>query len=195
MPKQNALYLTFDDGPMPGVTDVILDMLAARKAHATFFCIGDNVRKYPELFNRIKAEGHTIGNHTFHHLNGWKTETAAYINDVQDCDSLTNSILFRPPYGRIGYQQIQELKKQYAIIMWDVLSGDFDTTLDAETCAQYVMQQATDGSIVVFHDSEKAKERVLYALPAVLQHFADKGFSFAALPEAHDKLPKGLHLD
>lgn len=111
MPKPNTVYLTFDDGPVPGVTDVILDMLKAQSIKATFFCIGDNVQKHPELFNRIKNEGHAIGNHTYHHLNGWKTENPVYFEDIAACDEIIHSELFRPPYGRIGFNQIQELKK------------------------------------------------------------------------------------
>jgi peptidoglycan/xylan/chitin deacetylase (PgdA/CDA1 family) len=194
MPKGNRMYLTFDDGPVPGVTDAILDILRSFQAKATFFCIGDNVRKHPELFQRIIDEGHRVGNHTFHHRNGWKTETAVYVDDVQACDQLVGSVLFRPPYGRIGFQQIQELKKRYAIIMWDVLSGDFDTELTAEDCIEHVKQHASDGSIVVFHDSEKASARVIPALPAVLQHFASSGFQFDPLPDDPLQMPKGLHL-
>ncbi len=195
MPKQNTLYLTFDDGPVPGVTDKILQILASYEARATFFCIGDNVQKHPDLFHSVSTAGHAIGNHTFHHVNGWKTNTAEYVQEADDCDALTGSMLFRPPYGRISYQQIQELKKKYAIIMWDVLSGDFDLQLTPDQCAHNVTANASDGSIIVFHDSEKAKERVLNALPKVLHYFKNKGYAFSALPLQHEALPKGLHLD
>ncbi len=181
LPKQGTIYLTFDDGPVPGVTDVILDQLKDAGALATFFCIGDNVKKHPDLYNRIQADGHATGNHTFHHLNGWKTENETYFEDVQLCDAVVKSELFRPPYGRISYNQIQELKKEYKIIMWDVLSGDFDTTIDADTCTGHVIANATDGSIIVFHDSEKAKERVLKSLPVILKYFKEKGFKFEAI--------------
>lgn len=195
LPKTDTLYLTFDDGPVPGVTDIVLDILAGFQAQATFFCIGDNIQKHPELFQRIKHEGHAVGNHTFHHVNGWRTDLSTYIEEVGACETLVQTKLFRPPYGRISYHQIQELKKEYSIVMWDVLSGDFDTTLQSEACVQQVIEHAVGGSIVVFHDSLKAADRVLPALPQVLKHFAEKGFSFRALPYDSAALPKGLHLD
>ena len=181
LPKQGTLYLTFDDGPVPGVTDQVLDILKDTGVRATFFCIGDNVKKHPELFARIQEEGHITANHTFHHLNGWKTENETYFEDVQLCDTEVKSELFRPPYGRISYNQIQELKKDFKIIMWDVLSGDFDTTIDAATCTENVIANATDGSIIVFHDSEKAKERVLNSLPVIIKYFKEKGFVFESI--------------
>lgn len=180
-PAQGTIYLTFDDGPVPGVTDQVLDMLKMAGAKATFFCIGDNVQKHPDLYQRIINEGHSTGNHTFHHLNGWKTENDQYFNDVELCDDMVHSGLFRPPYGRIGYHQIQEIKKKYKIIMWDVLSGDFDTTINADACTEHVISNATHGSIIVFHDSEKARERVLQTLPVVLNFFGEKGFEFDAI--------------
>ena len=193
MPGNKCLYLTFDDGPVPGVTDVILDMLQTCGAKATFFCIGDNIRKHPALFDRIVREGHAVGNHTFHHVNGWRTGLEAYVHEAALCDPWISSGLFRPPYGRIGFQQIQELKKKYNIVMWDVLSGDFDTHLTAEDCIRNVVNHATDGSIIVFHDSEKAAARVLPALGPVLQHYMEKGFAFQALPYQTHLPPKGLH--
>lgn len=194
MPKDNRLFLTFDDGPVPGVTDRVLDILSKYDVKATFFCIGDNVRKHPDLYQQILQEGHMTGNHTFHHVNGWKTDTDAYIEEVSACSNLVNSQLFRPPYGRIGYQQIQELKRQYAIIMWDVLSGDFDTQLKPQDCIDHVIQHAADGSIIVFHDSEKTADRVLPALPVVIEHFLEKGYRFESLPANTASLPRGLHL-
>ncbi len=189
MPKPNTVYLTFDDGPVPGVTDVILDILKQFEIKATFFCIGDNVKKHPALFNRIKNEGHAIGNHTFHHLNGWKTENPVYFEDVAACDEIIHSELFRPPYGRIGFNQIQELKKKYTIVMWDVLSGDFDLEIDATQCIKNVTDHVADGSVIVFHDSEKAKERVLPALPEVIETLVNRGFKFEAIqPGIHNNL-------
>lgn len=178
IPKKGTVYLTFDDGPVPGVTDVILDILKQNQITATFFCIGDNIEKHPQLFQRVMDEGHTIGNHTFHHLNGWKTDNQLYFDDVEACNQKLFSGLFRPPYGRIGFNQIQELKKKYTIVMWDVLSGDFDTTIDANQCTQHVLNNVVDGSIIVYHDSEKAKERVLPSLPEVIQTLLAKGFVF-----------------
>ena len=176
--KKNTLYLSFDDGPIPFVTEEILNMLRAYNASATFFCIGENIRQNRNIFEKLKIDGHAIGNHTFHHLNGWKTDLEKYVEDVKLCNAEYSTQLVRPPYGRIGYQQIQELKKHYKIIMWDVLSGDFDTELDATKCTKNVIENAVDGSIVVFHDSVKAKDRVLKSLPLVLEHFSKEGFVF-----------------
>ncbi len=181
IPSPSTIYLTFDDGPVPGVTDQVLKILDDYHVRATFFCIGDNVRKHPELFETISKKGHVTGNHTFHHLNGWKTENEEYYRDVKLCDDVVHAKLFRPPYGRIGYHQIQELKKNYKIIMWDVLSGDFDSEVDIEQCAKNVISNTTDGSIIVFHDSEKAKEKILNSLPIVLKHFTEKGYTFKSI--------------
>ena len=168
VPETDAIFLTFDDGPVPGVTDKVLDMLAASEVKATFFCIGDNVQKHPELYRRILDEGHAVGNHTFHHLNGWRSNDETYLEDVEKCADLVSSRLFRPPYGRIGYRQMQLLKQQYRIIMWDVLSGDFDELLTADDCANNVLSGMRGGSIIVWHDSEKAAPRMLPALERVL---------------------------
>jgi len=193
MPASGAIYLTFDDGPVPGVTDRILEILDAYQAKASFFCIGDNIAKHRALFEQITAKGHTTGNHTYHHVNGWRMDNAAYVREVADCCDVVRSTLFRPPYGRIGYLQIQELRKHFNIVMWDVISGDFDITLSAADCVRNVIDNTQDGSIVVFHDSLKAADRVLHALPEVLSHFRDKGFSFLPLPDGAERLPKGLH--
>lgn len=181
MKKQNTIYLTFDDGPVPVVTEEILHMLSDYNAKATFFVIGENVQKHRSIYEKILEEGHAVGNHTMHHVNGWKTENEKYYEDVLQCDVLIHAEKFRPPYGRIGYSQIQHLKKNFTIYMWDVLSGDFDTTLDAAQCTEHVIQNTTEGSIIVFHDSVKAQERVLPALPKVLEHFSKQNFTFAAL--------------
>lgn len=168
VPETDAIFLTFDDGPVPGVTDKVLDMLAASEVKATFFCIGQNVQKHPELYRRILDEGHAVGNHTFHHLNGWRSNDETYLEDVEKCADLVSSRLFRPPYGRIGYRQMQLLKQQYRIIMWDILSGDFDELLTADDCANNVLSGMRGGSIIVWHDSEKAAPRMLPALERVL---------------------------
>lgn len=179
--KKNTLYLTFDDGPIPVVTEEILNMLRSYNASATFFCIGENINQNKNIFENLKKDGHAIGNHTYHHLNGWKTDLDKYIEDVRLCDNEFSTPLFRPPYGRIGFQQIQELKKQYKIIMWDVLSGDFDVDADAARCTKNVVDNSVEGSIIVFHDSLKAKDRVLKSLPLVLEHFSKMGYSFDKL--------------
>jgi peptidoglycan-N-acetylglucosamine deacetylase len=167
---EQGVFLTFDDGPVEGVTDRILDILHDYGCKATFFCIGDNVRKHPALFQRILSEGHQVGNHTFHHVNGWKTNTEDYLEEVAACNTYVSSELFRPPYGRINLSQMRLLQKDYRIVMWDVLSADFDTNLTALDCANLVIDNVEAGSIVVFHDSEKAAPRVLEALPIVLEH-------------------------
>lgn len=179
--KQHTLFLTFDDGPIPYVTEEILKMLDSYHAKATFFVIGENVLKHRHIYEKILEANHSIGNHTMRHLNGWKTNDETYYEDTKQCDELIHSKLFRPPYGRIAYHQIQQLKKQYAIYMWDVLSGDFDTDIDAKQCTKNIVDHAEEGSIIVFHDSLKAKERVLSTLPEVLEHFSKKGFKFEAI--------------
>lgn len=182
MPGERDIYLTFDDGPIPGVTECVLDILSQYNAPSTFFCIGENVKKHPGIFNRIIHENHAVGNHTYNHLNGWKTNDTEYIENVNDCNSLVSSALFRPPYGRLGIGQIRQLRNRYRIIMWDVLSGDFDPGQTPLSCTNNVIQHAQPGSIVVFHDSEKAKGNVLEALPRVLQYFSENGFIFKSLP-------------
>lgn len=187
MSGQKELYLTFDDGPVPVVTEQVLDLLIQYNAASTFFCIGENIKKHPGIFNRIIKEGHTIGNHTYNHLNGWKSNNEEYIKNIAACNTLANSRLFRPPYGRIGIKQIQYLRNYYKIIMWDVLSGDFDIAQTPASCADNVIQHAEAGSIVVFHDSVKAKQNVLGALPLVLKYFSEKGFIFKPLPKTIDE--------
>lgn len=203
MPRTDkVIYLTFDDGPIPNVTDFVLKTLKQFNAKATFFCIGDNIRKNPDVFQRVKDEGHAIGNHTFNHLKGWKTDDETYIQNALKCQKLTQTNLFRPPYGRIKKRQIAKLvtgyelsvvglnlhapkpvtnNPQLKIVMWDVLSGDFDVKLSPEKCYQNVIKNAENGSIVVFHDSLKAFERLEYALPKVLAYFLEKGFRFEGL--------------
>ncbi len=201
--KDKSIYLSFDDGPIPIVTPFVLKTLKKFHAKATFFCIGDNVQKHPELFEQILADGHSVGNHTFHHLNGWKTNTEDYLADILKCNELVKSNLFRPPYGRIKRSQIKkverlklkvegkEIKNQKSkisglqtpdfglrTIMWDVLSRDFDSLITPEECLQNVIKHTQNGSIVVFHDSFKAQERLEYALPRALEYWTKKGYQF-----------------
>jgi peptidoglycan/xylan/chitin deacetylase (PgdA/CDA1 family) len=187
---KKELFLTFDDGPTPKITSFVLDQLKRYKAKATFFCIGKNIQKNPALFHRIRREKHTIGNHTQQHLNGWKNNNEAYIHDFLRCEhTISNLIekpqetrLFRPPYGKIKKSQAKEiLKKNYRIVMWDVLSADFDTSISKEKCLENVLKNTKNGSIIVFHDSVKASERVQYALPKVLDYFSKKGYLFKAI--------------
>jgi peptidoglycan-N-acetylglucosamine deacetylase len=183
--KEKVLYLTFDDGPHPTATPFVLDELKKYDARATFFCIGKNVEGYPQLYRRILLEGHRVGNHTYDHLNGWKVDDKRYLENIRDAARLIDSDLFRPPYGRISAFQSSLLRSapfHYRIIMWQVLSADFDRALTADRCARYVTRHARPGSIVVFHDSEKAFDRLRDALPAVLKHFSGLGYRFEAIP-------------
>lgn len=183
----NSVYITFDDGPIPEITPWVLDTLSQFKAKATFFCIGDNVQKHPLIYNRLLKEGHATGNHTFNHLNGWKTSTEDYsincekfeeiLNLVQDDKSSINT-LFRPPYGKITSKQASILqKKGYSICMWDVLSADFDASISEEKCLQNVLKNIQPGSIIVFHDSLKAEKRLKYVLPKVLDYIYTNGLN------------------
>ncbi|HRB62272.1 MAG TPA: polysaccharide deacetylase family protein [Niabella sp.] len=180
--KDKKLYLTFDDGPHPKVTTFVLEQLKRFDAKATFFCVGENVSLFPETFKQITDQGHAIGNHTYNHLNGWKTDTEVYLHNINKASTFISSSLFRPPYGRIRKEQGKALmSKGYQIIMWDVLSADFDQKLSPEKCLQNVIKNAVSGSIIVFHDSEKAFKNLYFALPKVLDYFSQKGFSFDAV--------------
>ncbi len=187
-----VLYLTFDDGPIPEVTPWVLEELAHYEAKATFFCVGDNIRKYPDIFEQIKAEGHSVGNHTFNHLDGWNTDNIPYFHNVRHGASLTGSELFRPPYGRLRPRQAQFLQRHYRIIMWDVLSGDFDPATSEEQCLDNVIDNAQPGSIIVFHDSLKAMEKLQYVLPLVLEYFSTQGYAFESLSEQRQQRPETL---
>nr|BFF39532.1 polysaccharide deacetylase family protein [Tenacibaculum mesophilum] len=182
---QKEIFLTFDDGPIPKVTEFVLDQLHLFNAKATFFCIGDNIRKYPAVFSRIINEGHSVGNHTFNHLNGWKNSNTTYINNINKCENLLShqkTKLFRPPYGKIKRKQAKQLLANgYKIIMWDVLSADFDPTITKEKCLQNVLRNVENGSIIVFHDSIKASDKLYYVLPKVLEEFSLQGYKFKAI--------------
>lgn len=187
----HTVYLTFDDGPIPEVTPWVLEVLQKNDAKATFFCIGDNIRKSPELFRRIISEGHSVGNHTFHHWNGWKTGIEKYLGDVlyaedeiqkniRDLDASlveNRNLLFRPPYGKLRSKQLKLIRNQgYHIIMWDVLSADFDLDISEEKCLNNVVKNLKPGSIVVFHDSLKAENNLRFVLPKVLEHIKQQGW-------------------
>jgi peptidoglycan-N-acetylglucosamine deacetylase len=192
---EKKLYLTFDDGPIPEVTPWVLSTLKNYKAKATFFCIGANVEKHQDVFHQVISEGHTVGNHTFNHLNGWKTKTEEYLENVRLCSQAVQlgtsnltpiaigveTLLFRPPYGKMKLAQFSQLRTQHSVIMWDVLSGDFDPTNSEEKCLKNVISKTREGSIIVFHDSLKAKTNLYYALPKFLEHFSKKGFVFDSL--------------
>ena len=196
---QKRIYLTFDDGPIPRVTEYVLDILNDYQAKATFFCVGDNIRKYPEIFQTILKEGHSVGNHTFNHLDGWKTPTEEYLQNIQLCEEMINHTLesmqnadiqlnytlnkplFRPPYGKIKGKYFEALKNTHHIIMWDVLTYDFDKKLDEHKCLVKAKKYTKSGSIVVFHDSLKSEKKLEYVLPRYLEFFSEKGFVFERL--------------
>lgn len=181
--SENKVFLTFDDGPTPEITEWTLNQLKSYNAKATFFCIGDNITKFPEIFQKVISEGHSIGNHTFNHLNGWKTKTKNYINNSKLFETelkqlqTENCKLFRPPYGKIKLSQSRILRSQgYKIIMWDCISYDFDATISKETCLENVLKNVKSGSIIVFHDSKKAFLNLEYVLPRTLEFLKEKGF-------------------
>lgn len=183
--NEKKVFLTFDDGPTPEITEWVLAQLNKYNAKATFFCIGDNIRKHPEIFQKTISENHSIGNHTFNHLNGWKTNTKGYIENVTVCNSEINNLqsticnLFRPPYGKIKLSQAKKLiRENYKIIMWDIISYDFDKTISKEKCLENVLSNVVPGSIIVFHDSKKAWQNLEYVLPKTLDFLKKKGYSF-----------------
>lgn len=180
--QQPAVYLTFDDGPHPTATLFALEQLAKFNAKATFFCIGKNVQTHQQIYEQIIREGHSIGNHTHNHLNGWNSSVFHYVKNVLTAQKVIKSSLFRPPYGRLKKNQAQLIKqKGLKIIMWSLLTGDFDIGLTPEKCLQNVLENLTPGNIVVFHDSEKAWPRMSYVLPKVLAFCKEKGWEVKEL--------------
>ena len=184
---QNKIYLTFDDGPTPEITEWVLEELKKHNVKATFFCIGNNIQKHPDLFQKVINEGHVIGNHTYDHMNGWKTETKTYLENIRLCEkqiqkSLIENLqskIFRPPYGKIKTAQAKIVRRLgYKIIMWDVLSADFDQTITPEKCLENVISNVKSGSVIVFHDSIKASHNLKYVLPETLNFLKEKGFLF-----------------
>ncbi|HTB07602.1 MAG TPA: polysaccharide deacetylase family protein [Bacteroidia bacterium] len=174
---KKTVYLTFDDGPIPEATPMVLDILNKYNAKATFFCVGDNVRKYPQLYQRILDEGHAVGNHTFNHTDGWKTKLKEYIENTEKCAELVSSPLFRPPYGRIKIGQYNKLQEKYKIVMWDVLTRDYDADFSVSDCFSIVEKNIREGSILVFHDSIKAKDKLSQLLPQTLEFIASEGYA------------------
>lgn len=186
--NEKKIYLTFDDGPTPEITDWVLTELKKHDVKATFFCIGKNIDSNPELFQKIKNGKHSIGNHTMNHINGWKSETNEYIRNVIKCAEIlsqkyiSKSLLFRPPYGKIKKEQSKILRKLgYKIIMWDVLSADFDSTITPDKCLKNVIGNVRSGSVIVFHDSIKASQNLKFALPRTLSFLKEKGYVFDVL--------------
>lgn len=181
---EKTIYLSFDDGPHAEITPFVLDELKKYHAKATFFCIGKNVLANPSVYQRIIAEGHRVGNHSFNHLNGWKTDDAVYLDDIAEAGKYIDSNLFRPPYGKITRFQLSQLslpRFSLKTVMWTVLSGDFDPVITPELCLKTVTRKTGPGSIVVFHDSEKAYMRLRYALPGMLEYFSGQGYRFESI--------------
>ncbi len=187
-----TLYLTFDDGPTPEITNWTLDILDKYKAKATFFCIGKNVSQHPEIFKNIQNKGHKIGNHTNNHIKGWRTSTKNYLANIKEAQKVIDlqqnktdsrsQILFRPPYGQIRPKQGKALAELgYKVIMWNVLAFDWDKDVTKEKCLENVISNAKEGSVIVFHDSVKAEKNMRYALPKVLEHFSKKGYTFKSI--------------
>ena len=193
MPKEEkTIYLTFDDGPHPTITPFILDELRKHNAKATFFCIGENVIKYPEVFRQILAAGHSVGNHTHRHVNGWRTEDEQYVKEIEEADTYILSSLFRPPYGRIRRTQLKQLQEKHPetkVVMWNVLAGDWVTDLSPERCFRRVKRNITAGDIIVFHDSEKAWDRMSFAVPLLLKDLTEKGYRFERIKSEKTKHP------
>jgi peptidoglycan/xylan/chitin deacetylase (PgdA/CDA1 family) len=181
--SEKYIYLTFDDGPVPDVTEWVLHTLQPYQAKATFFCVGDNIRKYPQVYEKVTQGGHTIGNHTFNHLNGWKTPREEYLDNVARFRQVAGRDvqLFRPPYGKITRQQATGIRPTHQIIMWDVLSGDFDQNLSPADCLKKSIMHTEQGSIIIFHDSLKAWKNLEYVLPRYLEHFHSCGYKFEKL--------------
>lgn len=179
--RQKEVFLTFDDGPVPEVTPLVISILKKYNIKATFFCVGENVQKYPEVFEMLQKEGHAVGNHTFHHIKAWKTDLNSYLSEVELCNRLVKSNLFRPPYGQINRKIIRNLAKEYHTFMWSALTGDYDKTLSGDQCLANAVNNTAPGSIIVFHDSLKALARMEYALPLYIEYCLEKGFGFGKL--------------
>lgn len=185
--EEKKIYLTFDDGPHPDITPFVLDTLEAYQAKASFFCIGQNVDRYPDTFRLVRDRGHGVGHHTQHHVNGWSTSSAAYLQEVVDAQERVGTNWFRPPYGRLRSAQARAIWDRFPdmrIAMWTVLSGDFDGSVSGEYCARQVQRKAGPGSIIVMHDSEKAWNRLRGCLPLILEHFNEEGYSFEKFPDS-----------
>lgn len=177
----NELYLTFDDGPNPVTTPAILDILKQYDAKGTFFCVGENVDKHPDIYQMILSAGHAVGNHGYDHLKGWETETKKYVENVEKCSKVVKSTLFRPPYGKMKPSQHKALRDQYNIIMWTVLSRDYDAGVDQGSCLEKTWKYTRPGAIIVFHDHQKTLKKLQFVLPAYLQRAKDSGYFFLAL--------------
>jgi peptidoglycan/xylan/chitin deacetylase (PgdA/CDA1 family) len=179
--EERVVYLTFDDGPTESITLEIIDILKEYGALATFFCIGGNVIRFPKAYQALLDAGHKTANHTWNHMNGWEFSDYSYFKNVLECGSVVDSNLFRPPYGRITRNQVKSLKSRFKIVMWDVLSADWRSDVSPEKCLSNVVDNASPGSIVVFHDSDKAYKNMIYALPRSLKRLKEEGYTFSVL--------------
>ena len=179
--SSKVIYITFDDGPVPEVTPLVLDLLDEYNIKATFFCVGENVEKYPEVYNEVLKRGHRTGNHTYNHLKGASVSTDEYVANVEKASLRIESNLFRPPYGRIKKKQKKALKAGYEIIMWDVITHDYNSSLSPQTIMQNIRRYSRNGSLVVFHDSIKAERNMLTVLPLAIEYWNSKGYSFDVL--------------
>jgi len=180
-PSEKVIYLTFDDGPVPEVTPQVLDILDHYNLKATFFCVGENVQKHPEVYADILKRGHRTGNHTFNHIKGFSTSTTDYVENVRKASEFIDSNLFRPPHGRFTFRQRRLLKFDYELVMWDVITHDYNKNLTSETILENVKRYSRNGSLVVFHDSIKAKDRVLTVLPLAIEFWKAEGYQFGVL--------------
>ena len=180
--KEKVVYLTFDDGPIPEVTPWVLDVLRENGVKATFFCVGDNVRKHPDVFEMLKAEGHQVGNHTFNHIPGFFKDTDYYVENVEKADAYIHSKLLRPPHGHITRKQYHRLRKMgYRVVMWDLITRDYNAKLSPERILNNVKKYVRNGSIIVFHDSLKAEKNMRYAMPRAIAWLKEQGYEFGTL--------------
>ena len=184
--KEKKIYLTFDDGPNEELTDWILEILERYHARATFFCLGKNVERFYGQYQKILKYGHSIGNHSYSHLKGWSTKNKKYFLDIEKAGKLINSDLFRPPHGRVRLSQINHLKKNYKIVLWDVLSKDYNPNYRPEKIIRRIILHARPGSVVVFHDSKQAEKNLKQVLPAILDYYHNKGYIFSSIPFKQD---------
>ena len=181
--SEKCVYLTFDDGPIPEITPWVLDLLDKYDIKATFFCVGDNVRKYPEVYRQILDRGHHVGNHTFHHKQGLCCRTKNYVLNIELAARYIDSKLFRPPHGHMRFRQVLSLRKKYKIVMWDVVTRDYSRRLNAEQVLQNVKKRTRNGSVIVFHDSIKAEPRMKKALPEAIEWLKEQGYTFKLIED------------
>jgi peptidoglycan/xylan/chitin deacetylase (PgdA/CDA1 family) len=186
------VVLTFDDGPVPEMTPWVLDLLKKERVNACFFCVGENVKRYPQLYQRILDEGHQTGNHTFNHLNGLKTANKMYFSNIEKAAGFIESDLFRPPHGLIRKSQFKEISKDYQVVMWDILSGDYKPELTPPEVVRNVLGFIRPGAIITFHDSIKAEENLKYALPIVIKKLKVEGYQFGMLPKASNQVKMAI---